>query len=91
MCCNDIRRTFCTRLRMVGCDYELREYLMGHKIPGVSYRYSIYNVNTIAEHLKTLEEKIKYIWHTEDFEELLIEKSSNGFSDTDLAQLTFKE
>ncbi|MCX8083133.1 MAG: tyrosine-type recombinase/integrase, partial [bacterium] len=59
LCCNDLRRTFCTRMRMAGCDYEVREYLMGHKIPGSSSHYSIYNVQNIAENLKNLEKN----WH----------------------------
>jgi len=66
-CCNDLRRTFCTRMRQAGCDYEVREYLMGHRIPGVSSRYSIFTVQYLVDYLKNIEEKVAQIWHTEDF------------------------
>lgn len=37
---HDLRHTFATRLQRLGVDYELRQALLGHKMPGITADYS---------------------------------------------------
>jgi integrase len=37
---HDLRHTFATRLQRLGADYEVRQALLGHKMPGMTARYS---------------------------------------------------
>ena len=37
---HDLRHTFATRLQRLGVDYEVRQALLGHKMPGMTARYS---------------------------------------------------
>ncbi len=37
---HDIRHTFATRLQRIGVDYEVRQDLLGHKMPGATADYS---------------------------------------------------
>jgi integrase len=37
---HDLRHTFTTRLQRLGVDYELRQALLGHKMPGMTASYS---------------------------------------------------
>ena len=37
---HDLRHTFATRLQRLGVDYEVRQALLGHKMPGMTAHYS---------------------------------------------------
>jgi integrase len=37
---HDLRHTFVTRLQGLGVDYEVRQALLGHKMPGMTAHYS---------------------------------------------------
>jgi integrase len=37
---HDLRHTFATRLQRLGVDYEVRQALLGHKMPGMTAAYS---------------------------------------------------
>jgi integrase len=37
---HDLRHTFATRLQRVGVDYEVRQALLGHKMPDITADYS---------------------------------------------------
>jgi hypothetical protein len=37
---HDLRHTFTTRLQQLGVDYELRQALLGHRMPGMTADYS---------------------------------------------------
>jgi hypothetical protein len=37
---HDLRHTFATRLQRLGVDYEVRQALLGHKMPGMTAVYS---------------------------------------------------
>ncbi len=37
---HDLRHTFATRLQRLGVDYELRQALLGHRMPGMTADYS---------------------------------------------------
>lgn len=37
---HDLRHTFATRLQRLGVDYEVRQALIGHKMPGMTANYS---------------------------------------------------
>jgi integrase len=37
---HDLRHTFATRLQWLGVDYEVRQALLGHKMPGMTADYS---------------------------------------------------
>ena len=37
---HDLRHTFTTRLQRLGVDYELRQALLGHRMPGMTADYS---------------------------------------------------
>jgi integrase len=36
---HDLRHTFATRLQRLGVDYEIRQTLLGHKMPGMTANY----------------------------------------------------
>lgn len=37
---HDLRHTFATRLQRIGVDYEVRQALLGHRMPGMTANYS---------------------------------------------------
>ncbi|WP_173051410.1 tyrosine-type recombinase/integrase [Nitrospira sp. KM1] len=37
---HDLRHTFTTRLQSLGVDYEVRQTLLGHRMPGMTATYS---------------------------------------------------
>ena len=37
---HDLRHTFATRLQRLGIDYEVRQALLGHRMPGMTAHYS---------------------------------------------------
>ena len=39
-CRQDLRHTFATRLQRIGVDYEVRQALLGHRMPGMTANYS---------------------------------------------------
>jgi len=55
----DIRRTFNTRLFQNGCKDLIREYLMGHTLPEIPARYSIFTINDVADEIKRIKEKLE--------------------------------
>jgi integrase/transcriptional regulator with XRE-family HTH domain len=57
---HDLRRTFYTRMKLVGCDYLILEYLMGHRLPEISSRYFSCSIKNISDELKKLEEKLSH-------------------------------
>jgi len=53
---HDMRRTFCSRLNWLGCNKMFTEYLMGHTVKGIESHYLAYNIASVYEELKRVEE-----------------------------------
>jgi integrase len=55
----DLRRTFYSRLRSLGCNEMYAEYCMGHRVTGIASHYLVHNLSGVYEELKRVEETKK--------------------------------